>query len=123
MKKRCSFVFVLIVLHISLLIYSSVYVFSKKLVIMNSFSLEWYLHSLKILLAMGVYATVWQQIIKKLPLTVAYSNKAVVVVWGMIWGVLFFGEAITAGKLAGAALVILGTILYTYSDLRNDPSE
>lgn len=58
----------------------------------------------------------WQQIIKRLPLTTAFANKAVTVVWGIIWGALFFKEPVTIGKIAGAVLVILGVVLYAYAD-------
>ena len=39
---------------------------------------------------LGVYAIGWQQVIRRLPLTVAFANRAVTVVWGIVWGVLFF---------------------------------
>ena len=64
------------------------------------------------ILLLGVYAIAWQQIIKVLPLTTAFANKAVTVVWGLIWGMLFFGERLTAGKLIGALLVIVGVALF-----------
>ena len=53
---------------------------------------------------------------KRLPLTTAFANKAVTVVWGIIWGALFFKEPVTIGKIAGAVLVILGVVLYAYAD-------
>lgn len=65
---------------------------------------------------LGVYAIAWQQIIKRLPLTVAFANKAVTLVWGLVWGVLFFHERITPGKLAGVALVVAGVILFIRAD-------
>ena len=37
-------------------------------------------------LALVVYAVGWQQVIKHLPLTTAYANKAVTVVWGILLG-------------------------------------
>ncbi|MDE7312175.1 MAG: EamA family transporter [Eubacterium sp.] len=61
---------------------------------------------------MGIYAVGWQQAIKRLPLTVAYANKAVTVVWGIIWGSVFFNEPATAGKLAGSLLVVIGVVCY-----------
>lgn len=61
---------------------------------------------------LGVYAIGWQQIIKRLPMTVAYANRAVVVIWGIVWGALLFSEAVTLGKLLGAAIVIVGILLY-----------
>lgn len=69
---------------------------------------------------LGVYALGWQQVIKRLPLTFAYANRAVTVVWGIVWGALFFSEPITAGKLVGALIVLAGVVLYaTSSDESN----
>ena len=64
-------------------------------------------------LILGIYAVVWQQVIKKLPLTFAYANKAVGIIWSMIWGLVFFGEAVTLKKIAGAVIVIGGIVLYS----------
>lgn len=70
-----------------------------------------------IILLLGLYAIGWQQIIKRLPLTMAFSNKAVTIVWGIIWGMIFFSEKITVGKVAGAILVIIGVILFSHTDM------
>ena len=43
-------------------------------------------------------------------------NKAVTVVWGIIWGAVFFHESITVGKVIGAALVIVGVVIYARAD-------
>ena len=48
-----------------------------------------------VIVILGVYALAWQQVIKRMPLTTAYANKAVTVVWGMVWGTLLFHETIT----------------------------
>ena len=69
-----------------------------------------------IIILLGFYAIGWQQIIKRLPLTTAFANKAVTVVWGIIWGALFFHESITIGKVVGAALVITGVVIYAKAD-------
>ena len=68
------------------------------------------------ILLLGVYALGWQQAIKRLPLTVAYASKAVTVIWGLAAGLLFFGETLTPGKIAGAALVAAGVVLFAFSD-------
>ena len=39
-------------------------------------------------------------------------NKAATVIWGLVFGALFFRERVTAGKLFGAALIIAGIVLY-----------
>lgn len=69
-----------------------------------------------IILLLGIYAVFWQQIIKNMPLTVAYANRAITVFWGMLWGLLIFQEKITVGKAVGAALVVAGIILFAVSD-------
>lgn len=63
------------------------------------------------LLILGVYAILWQQIMKKIPLNIAYANKAVTLVWGMIWGALIFKEQITLSNMIGAVIVLTGVLL------------
>lgn len=65
---------------------------------------------------LGVYAIGWQQVIKRMPLTSAYANKAVTIVWGIVWGVLLFHEAVTPAKLLGAAVVLAGVVLFSVAD-------
>lgn len=60
---------------------------------------------------LGVYAILWQQIIKKFELSIAYANKAVVLIWAMIWGTILFQEQITISKAAGILLVIAGIVI------------
>ncbi len=62
-------------------------------------------------LVLGIYAILWQQAIKHFDISVAYANKAMVLLWGLLWGVVFFGDRVSAGKLAGIAMVIAGVIL------------
>ena len=69
-----------------------------------------------VLLILAFYALVWQQVIKRLPLTFAYANRAITVVWGIIWGYLFFGESISPLMLVGAAVIICGIVLYATDD-------
>ena len=68
------------------------------------------------LLMMGVYALCWQKKKKKIPLMVAYANKAVVIIWGVVWGYLFFNEYVSIGKIAGIVLIIIGVVLFASSE-------
>lgn len=68
------------------------------------------------ILVLGLYAIGWQQVIKRMPLTSAYANKAVTIVWGIVWGVLLFHETVTPAKLLGAAVVLAGVVLFSLSD-------
>ena len=106
----------LIFLHLLLMLYSTSGIFSKLAAGQPFLSLRFCLYYGVVILLLGIYALVWQQIIKCLPLTVAFANKAVTVVWGMVWGVLWFQEQLTAGKLIGAVLVISGVVLFAQAD-------
>ena len=103
-------------LHLLLMVYSTSGIFSKTAAGAPFLSLKFCLCYGGIIGLLGIYAIGWQQIIKRMPLTTAFANKAVTVVWGMVWGVVFFQETITPGKLIGAALVILGVVLYAGAD-------
>jgi drug/metabolite transporter (DMT)-like permease len=65
---------------------------------------------------LGIYAIVWQQIIKYLPSKTAYANKAITIVWGLFWGVFLFTEAITWQMIVGAIVVIIGVVLVVSAD-------
>ena len=57
-----------------------------------------------------------KQILKKFSLTTAFINKAITIVWGMLWGVLFFKEQITVNMIIGAIIVFIGVSLVVISD-------
>ena len=46
----------------------------------------------------------------------AFANKAVTVIWGMVWGFFIFGESVSALNILGAAMVIVGVVLYARAD-------
>ena len=105
-------------LHLLLVIYSITGIFSKIAASQSFLSFEFCICYATIIGLLGIYAIGWQQIIKQLPLTVAFANKAVTIVWNIVWGVLFFQETISVGKLIGVVLVICGVILFV-----TDPKE
>ena len=53
---------------------------------------------------------------QEFPLTTAFANKAITIVWGLIWGLVFFQEPITVGKVIGVILVVAGVVLYAKAD-------
>ena len=63
-----------------------------------------------------IYAVFWQQILKKIPLTTAFANKSVVIIWGMIWGRILFEERISWYMAVGAVIVFVGIILVVSAD-------
>lgn len=65
---------------------------------------------------LGVYAILWQQVIKRIDLSIAYANKAMCVLWSMIWAVIIFRNEITVQNVIGVILVITGTIVLNGSE-------
>ena len=106
----------LFLLHIMLMIYSMSGICSKLASGEGFLSFRFCFYYAIIILLLGFYAIGWQQIIKRLPLTTAFANKAVTVIWGIIWGTVFFHEKVTVGKVIGAILVIVGVIIYANAD-------
>ncbi len=106
----------LILLNILLLVYSLEGVCSKTAGGESFPSIRFCIFYGLVLVILGIYAICWQQLIKRLPLTLAYANKAVTLVWGMVWGILFFSEKVTPLKAAGVVITIGGVLLYTFSD-------
>lgn len=107
---------ILLVLHIMLMIYSMSGICSKMAAKEEFLSFRFCMFYAIIILLLGFYAIGWQQIIKRIPLTSAFANKAVTVIWGIVWGALFFHESVTAGKIVGAVLVCMGVVLYAKAD-------
>lgn len=101
-----------LLLHAVLLIYSAGAVCSKLAAGQEFLSFKFILFYGCVLLSLMIYALAWQQVIKALPLTTAFANKAVTLIWGLICGALIFHEQITIGKIAGAAITAAGVILF-----------
>lgn len=103
----------IILLHLMLMVYSLSGVCSKLAAGESVLSFRFCLFYGTVILLLAFYAVAWQQVIRVLPLTTAFANKAVTTAWGLVWGLLFFREQITVGKLLGVALVISGVVMFS----------
>ena len=110
------------ILHIILLVFSLSTVLSKLASGEELLSLRFCGFYAGIIVLLGIYAIVWQQLIKHLPLIFAYANKAVTIIWGLIWGYLLFSESITLNKVIGALVVIAGIVVFSLGEKNNDPA-
>lgn len=117
-KKSISprFLQVFLVLHLSLLVSSLSGVCSKMAANQEILSLRFCFWFGMVLVLMFVYAIVWQQVLKRMPLTVAFANKPVTLIWGFIWGSLIFQERITWNMILGGAVIFVGIFLVVSSD-------
>lgn len=106
----------LIFLHVILLIYAGVSVLSKLASGQELLSMNFILMYGGVVLLLMVYAVLWQQVLKKLPLTTAFANKSAVMIWGMIIGAVMWHEKITWIMIAGTLVIIAGVCLVVMED-------
>lgn len=103
-------------MHILFFANSFVGVLSKLAVQQEFLSFKFILYCGLIFFILGLYALLWQQILKVMPLTVAYPNKAVAIIWGMFFGVMIFKEVITITNIIGGVIVLVGVCLVVRED-------
>lgn len=113
MKKKID-IKSIILLEIAFFIYSLSSMFSKKAMFNAPNFTHTIIFYLLSLFMLGVYAIIWQQVLKRLDLSVAFANKGITIIWGILWGVLLFGEKITLGMIIGAIIVIVGIVIMMY---------
>lgn len=113
---------VLLGLHILLFLYSFSGILSKYASQQPFLSFMFCILYCGMLGVLFAYAIGWQQVIKRMPLTLAFANKAITVVWGIIWGIVFFNEQATVQMLIGAVIVIAGIVLFSMDDSDQESS-
>lgn len=108
--KRISIRMILL-LQIVVIIYTLSGVAAKLASGQEMFSFLFFLYYGIEILILGVYAIVWQQIIKRCDLSVAYANRSMAILWTLVWTVIFFHEVLTVKNLIGAFIVFAGTMI------------
>ena len=83
------------------------------------FSAPFLLFYLAELTILGVYALLWQQLIRKFELSVAYANRAMALLWSLLWAVVLFHDRVTVKNGIGAVLVIVGTVIVNGGENRD----
>ena len=116
MIKKKNKVSTYLLLHFILMIYAVGGIFSKNAGMAEFLSKEFLFNYILVFAFLVFYAFFWQKILQKLPLTVAMANKSVTVIWGIIYGILFFQEKIRWTNLVGAILIILGICVVVKAD-------
>lgn len=105
-----------LLLHLLLFINSLGGVCSKFAGRQEMFSLPFFVLYGMVLLILAIYAVVWQQVIKRMPLSTAYLNKPISMIWGILWGIVFFQEQLTVRMVIGAVIVLAGMIMVVQAD-------
>ena len=115
-KKKKTKLKDICILQIVIAIYTLSTVFAKFASGQEFMSFKFILYYGLEMFILAVYAVVWQQLIKKFDISVAYANKAMGLLWSIVWAILIFNETITIKNVIGVVIVIVGTIIVNSED-------
>lgn len=111
MKKLLWF----IILQISIVIYTLAGIASKFAAMEDGITLKFIALYLGEIAILGVYAVIWQQVIARIDLSIAYANKGTALLWSLLWATLIFQETITTWNIVGIIIVMIGIYLVNSS--------
>ncbi len=110
MKKKINWKDLLL-LQIVFLIYSTSSVVAKFASGNEVMSIKFFLfYGLEVGI-LGVYAILWQQVIKKFELSVAYANKAICLLWALLWSIVIFHDTLKWNQIVGIVVVMAGIFI------------
>ncbi len=101
----------LIVIQMGVILYTTSGICSKMTSNYPALSFMWLFWIGLEVAALGMYAIFWQQIIKRVDLSVAYANRAFAIFWSTLWAVILFKEKITPANAIGIIVIFLGILL------------
>lgn len=110
MKKRLSVIHLLAMQSV-VVVYSVSTVMAKLAAKEELMSARGALFYLLYIGCLGVYALLWQQIIKRVDLSIAYANRCMNLLWSSLWALVLFGEKLSIANICGIILVLMGTFL------------
>lgn len=84
------------------------------------FSWQFFLLVFGAIVMLFAYALFWQQVLKRISLITAYSNKPITIIWAFIIGLIVFGEYLTWNMCVGAVIVIVGIYFILIGDKKEE---
>lgn len=67
----------------------------------------WLLLSLQCI-GLLLFSLVWQRILKRLQLSIAYLFKGTTIIWAMLLATIIFKETVTINNMIGGVMIIIG---------------
>ena len=100
-----------ILLFIGFLVYSISGILSKLASNEQLFSFKYCLLYFGIILVLGIYALIWQQVLKYFDLSTAMSFKPIVLILNCLWAILIFDEKLDIRTICGVILIMFGIFI------------
>ena len=63
---------------------------------------------------LGLYAILWQQLLKKIPLSTAYMFRGSTLIYVLILSAILLGDSITIFNCIGTGMIIAGIALFAH---------
>lgn len=104
-----------IILIVAYIIYASTSIFTKMASLQPIMSKAYLFWIIGAVFVMGVFAVIWQQIISRIPLSIAYMFKGLTLLFVLLISFFLFNEPITLMNCIGSLLVIGGISLFSLS--------
>lgn len=112
MIKKYWYIFLLIAINF---LYACVSIFTKYASQQEFLSWNYMLGVIGAIGVMGLYAVLWQQVLKRIELSMAYMFKGTSLIFVMLLAYVLFGEQITWNNIVGAIIIIVGIVLFAYN--------
>lgn len=107
-----------LVLILAIAIYSTVGILTRCASMFPFLSWQYVLFVMGAVGVLGVYAIVWQQLIQRMEISLAYMFKGLGVVFALLICHFVFDEVITTHNIIGAIIIIAGITLFAWVDNR-----
>lgn len=115
MKEQIIKISSILFLLITNLIYATVGIFTKLASLQVFMSWRYLFAFVGAVGVIGIYAILWQQIIRRIELSTAYMFKGTTIIFTMLFAHWLFGEQITWNNIVGAIIIIVGIVLFAYN--------
>ena len=113
MKNTSHFAFrSILVLLLIYLFYSTISLATKYTSLQEFISLRYFLGLAIVVVMLGIYAIIWQQVLKRIELTTAYMFKGTSLIFVLLFSALIFKETITMWNVIGASLIVGGIVWF-----------
>lgn len=120
MKNKIS---IFLLMHFGFIFYSFYTVLGKFASNYSFLSFKFCASYCILIFILGCYAIIWQQVLKHIDISIAYSNKSITIIWAMIWGLVFFNEKTTIRQIAGALVIGAGIFILLTGGEKKEPQK
>ena len=98
-------------LHLTFLVYSIASIFMKKAALLGGINAGSFMLFFTGIMLFGCYSFLWQQDLKRFPLSVAMASKPICLLWSTLFGFIIFAETVSLRFFIGVVVIVAGIII------------